>query len=100
MHAICAFLHTDTHLDLSYTHSHTQTHTHVRAQGQAGFAGCLGGVNEEVWTINVMWTQLLDIITRLTVRSTAAGDGTPLQTRGDAQAPVGLCYTSTSLCDY
>lgn len=52
------------------TSAYLYTHTHTL--GQTGFAGCLGGVNEEVWTINVMWTQLLDIITRLTVRSTAA----------------------------
>lgn len=40
-----------------------------------------------------MWTQLLDIITRLTVRSTAAGDGTPLQRRGDADVHQRTAYT-------
>lgn len=78
-----------TRTPIHHTHIHRQTHTHTR-QDRRVFLGCLGGVNEEVWTINVMWTQLLDIITRLTVRSTAAGDRTPLPTCGDAQTSLNV----------
>lgn len=76
-------------------HTHVRTHTHTNRDRRV-FLGCLGGVNEEVWTINVMWTQLLDLITRLTVSLSAAGDGTPLQARGDAQKPLSVPVTHSS----